>query len=95
MNVALLLQMAADGLGSRVALGARPGGIGFDELLARAQRAATVFEQGPGGRVVLVDLNSEAVPIALFGAAVAGQAFVPVNYRLADDQLRATRARSW
>ena len=36
----------------------------------------------------MVDLNSEAVPIALFGAALAGKPFVPINYRLTDEQLR-------
>ena len=32
-------------------------------------------------------MNSEAVPIALFGAALAGLPFAPLNYRLTDDQL--------
>src|SRR3546814_15566933 len=36
----------------------------------------------------MIDLNSEAVPIALFGAALANKAFVPINYRLTDEQLR-------
>ena len=43
---------------------------------------------------MLVDLNSEAVPLALFGAALAGKPFVPVNYRLADDQLQAILERT-
>jgi len=38
----------------------------------------------------MVDLNSGVVPIDLYGAALAGVPFVPVNYRLTDDQ----RARS-
>ena len=33
--------------------------------------------------------SSPALPVALFGAAWAGLPFVPVNYRLADDRLRA------
>ena len=41
----------------------------------------------------MVDVNSEAVPIALFGAALAGIPFAPVNYRLADDQLTAVLRR--
>jgi acyl-CoA synthetase (AMP-forming)/AMP-acid ligase II len=43
---------------------------------------------------VLADVNSEAVPIALFGAALAGKPFVPVNYRLTDTQLRAIVERT-
>ena len=51
------------------------------ELALRARRAGTLFAEGPGERVALVDLNSEAVPIALFGASLAGKPFVPINYR--------------
>jgi fatty-acyl-CoA synthase len=84
----MLLQMAADGMGERIALGPRPGGVTLAELAARAGRVATVFAGRPGERVAFVDLNSDAVPVALFGAALAGKPFVPINYRLTDDQLR-------
>jgi acyl-CoA synthetase (AMP-forming)/AMP-acid ligase II len=47
-----------------------------------------------GGHVVVVDENSLAVPIGLYGAAIAGKPFVPVNYRLADDRLRAIVERT-
>ena len=33
------------------------------------------------------------MPLALFGAAIAGRPFVPLNYRLADDALRAVLTR--
>src|SRR4051812_1960913 len=84
----MLLQMAADGMGERVALGSRAQGVTASELAARAGRAGTALAERPGDRVALVDLNSEAVPIALFGAALANKPFVPINYRLADEQLR-------
>jgi len=88
MHLTMLLQMAAEGAGDRIAIGSRADGITMAGLAERAQRAGTVFTERPGERVVLVDLNSEAVPIALFGAALAGKPFVPVNYRLTDEQLR-------
>ncbi|HET6949212.1 MAG TPA: AMP-binding protein [Acidimicrobiales bacterium] len=88
MHLGMLLQMAADGMGTRLVLGSRAGGVTMSELAERARRAGTVFAGRPGERVALVDLNSDAVPIALFGAALAGKPFVPINYRLADDQLR-------
>ena len=94
MHLGMLLQMAADGMGERVAFGSRTAGVTMAELAERAQRAGTVFAGRPGQRVVLVDLNSEAVPIALFGAGLAGKPFVPVNYRLTDDQLRALVRRT-
>jgi fatty-acyl-CoA synthase len=88
MHLGMLLQMAASGMSERIAVGSRAAGISMSELAGRAGRAGTVFAGRPGERVALVDLNSEAVPIALFGAALAGKPFVPINYRLADAQLR-------
>ena len=88
MHVGMLLQMAADGMGERIALGPVADGTTMAELAARARRAGTVLAELPGERVAMVDLNSEAVPIALFGATLAGKPFVPINYRLTDEQLR-------
>ena len=89
MHVGLLLQMAADGMGDRIALGSRADGITMAQMATQARRAGTILSGMPGARVALVDLNSEAVPIyALFGSALAGKPFVPINYRLSDEQLR-------
>jgi acyl-CoA synthetase (AMP-forming)/AMP-acid ligase II len=90
----MLLQMAADGMGDRMAIGSRDAGVTVAELAERALRAGTVLARLPGERVAVVDLNSAAVPLALFGAALADKPFVPINYRLADDQLRALVART-
>ena len=80
--------MAADGMGDRIAVGSRTDGLTIAELASRARRAGTLLAEAPGERVALVDVNSEAVPIALFGATLAGKPFVPINYRLTDEQLR-------
>jgi acyl-CoA synthetase (AMP-forming)/AMP-acid ligase II len=90
----MILEMAADSLGDRVAIGSLDGGMTFGELGHRARRAGTLLAAAPGANVVLIDENSAAVPIALFGAAIAGKPFVPVSYRLADEQLRAILARA-
>lgn len=94
MHVGMILEMAADSLGDRVAFGSRDGGLTFAELGHRARRAGTWLACVPGANVVLVDENSLAVPLALFGAAIAGKPFVPINYRLADDVLRAIVQRA-
>src|SRR5438552_6518437 len=94
MNLAMLLEMAADGFGDRVAIGELDHGLTYRRLLDHARSAASLFQQHGAERVVVVDVNSEAVPVALFGAALAGVAFVPVNYRLADDRLRDVLART-
>jgi len=93
MNIAMLLEMAAEGADDRVVVGSRPGGLTASELLAAAQRAAAMFTELGAAHVGMVDLNSEAVPIAMFGAALAGVPFAPVNYRLTDDKLASILQR--
>src|SRR4030081_851908 len=88
MNLAMLLEMAADGLGDRIAVGDLKDGLSYRTLLDRARRIGALLADRAVDPVVLVDVNAEAVPITLFGAAIAGKPFVPVNYRLADDRLR-------
>ncbi|MGH8997826.1 MAG: class I adenylate-forming enzyme family protein [Acidimicrobiia bacterium] len=94
MNVPMLAEMAADSLGDRVAVGRRGAGWTYDDLYSSARRAATVITAEGAERVVLVDVNSEAVPLLLFGSGIAGVPFVPVNYRLPDAQLCAILART-
>jgi acyl-CoA synthetase (AMP-forming)/AMP-acid ligase II len=93
MNLGMLLDMAADGHADRIALGGRRDGVGFAELRRRARRVAALLAGCPGERVGLVDLNSDAVPLALLGAGLAGKPFAPVNYRLADAALAAILRR--
>jgi fatty-acyl-CoA synthase len=87
VHVGMILEMAAEGLGDRVAVGPMVGGVSFARLGCLARRAGTLLGEAPGGNVVVVDENTLAVPVALFGSAIAGKPFVPVNYRLADDRL--------
>lgn len=93
MNVSILLEMAADAMADRVAVGSRSAGLSYGQLLERAGSTAAWLKEQPGRHVGLVDRNSEAVPILLFGAAIARRSLVPVNYRLADEQLRSIVAR--
>ncbi len=88
MHLALLLEMAAEGFADRTVLGTRADGMTAAELATAAQHLGAFFADQPGERIGLVDLNSDALPLALFGAALAGKPFVPMNYRLTDDQLR-------
>ncbi|MEY2397084.1 MAG: hypothetical protein QOJ00_258 [Actinomycetota bacterium] len=94
MHVGMIIEMASDNLADRVALGSRDGGITFGELGRRARRAGTYLAEHACSTVVLIDENSLAVPVALYGAAIAGKPFAPVNYRLADAKLRAIVART-
>lgn len=96
MHLGMIVEMIGDGLSDRIAVGSSSGGDAwtFAELSMRAKRAGTWLLNAPGDRVVLIDLNSEAVPLALFASALAGKPFVPVNYRLTDQQLRQIVART-
>jgi acyl-CoA synthetase (AMP-forming)/AMP-acid ligase II len=89
MNISMLAEMAADGGGDRIAVG----DLTYAALLDRARRAAGWLSTQDVRAVALVDVNSEAFPIALWGAAMAGLPFAPVNYRWDDDQLRKALGR--
>jgi fatty-acyl-CoA synthase len=94
MNTPMLLEMAADGMGDRVALGSARDGLTYAGLLDRARRVAAVVAEAGAERLVFVAQNSALLPALLFGSGLAGVPFVPVNYRLADGQLRAILART-
>jgi len=89
VNIAMLLEMAADGMGDRVAVGSGAGGVTYAELLDRSRRVAALVKESGVERVGLVGANSDHVPILLFGSAMASVPFAPLNFRLADDRLRA------
>ncbi len=89
----MLLDMAAQAAPARVAVGDRASGLTFGGLLLRARRFAALLRQHGSAHAVLLGLNSEAVPVLLFGSALAGVPFVPLNYRLDDDRLRSVADR--
>ena len=89
----MLLEMAAEGDPGRVVLGPHDGGISTAELLERARRAAVYFEKSGADVVGYFGLNSDVLPVALFGAALAGVPFSPINYRAPDEQLRGILGR--
>lgn len=87
MNIALILQMAADTLPDRIGLVCDSKRWSYGELFDAAKGAAELFVANNCQHVALLDESSEAAPIALFGAALAGIPYVPLNYRLADADL--------
>jgi fatty-acyl-CoA synthase len=88
MNISMILDMAADGFGSRVAVGPRQGGLTYAVVREQAQRVAAALTAHSVERLVLAGVNTDALPVLLFGSAMAGLPFTSVNYRLADDRLR-------
>jgi fatty-acyl-CoA synthase len=92
VNIGMLLEMAAEGLGDRVAIGPRDGGLTYAALRDRATAIAAALEPEPS-TVALLGETSPLVPAALFGAAWAGAAYAPLNFRLPPDARQALLAR--
>src|SRR3990170_9102147 len=88
MRTTLLLDLAADTCGERIAIGPRDAGISFARLRNGARAAAGELETRLATKVAFVGLNGAALPLALFAAGYAGRPFVPLNYRLKDAELR-------
>ncbi|MET0250822.1 MAG: class I adenylate-forming enzyme family protein [Novosphingobium sp.] len=93
MNIAMLLEMAAQAEPDRVGLVCDGRRWTYSELLAAAHGAAEFIRHSDCGHVALLDESSEAAVIALFGAALAGVPYCPLNYRLADPDLGALITR--
>jgi len=93
MNIGMLLELAAEGMPDRVAVGSRVDGVSYRQLLERARCGAAVVRAQGVERVGLVDTNSPTVPLLLYAGALAGVPFTAVNYRLADDRLRSVIER--
>jgi acyl-CoA synthetase (AMP-forming)/AMP-acid ligase II len=93
MNISLFLQMTADTDPDRIALVCDGRRWSYGALYRAAQGAARSIRASKATHVALLDESSEASAIALFGAAIAGIPYVPLNYRLADADLGALLAR--
>jgi acyl-CoA synthetase (AMP-forming)/AMP-acid ligase II len=93
MNISLLLEMAAQAGFDRVALVCDGKRWTYGELEAAARGACELIRASGASHVALLDESSEAAVIALFGAALAGVPYCPLNYRLADADLAALLER--
>jgi len=88
MSIALLLELAAESFGDRVAVEWDDGRLTYAALRERAARAAdTLGDLGPGPIGYLGD-TGPGLPVALFAAAWAGRPFVALNHRLPPASLR-------
>ena len=94
MNIGLLLDMAADGLGDAAALTSPGGSRSYAALRADADKAATWMACFAVDHIAYVGGNLPAFPIALFAAAKLGRPFAPINYRLPDADLRKILGRT-
>lgn len=85
MNILLLLDMVAAGRGDEVVAQSGDDHLTAGQLLVGAWSGAEVA--AGASALAYVGTNGLAFPLGLFAAAAAGVPFVPLNYRLSDDQL--------
>lgn len=99
MNIMMLLEMAASGFGDRIAFtsyntdASSCEQLSYQQLFNAASVAAAQIQASKASRVVVIDISSLALPIALFGSGWAGIPYVPINYRLTEPEIAALLAR--
>ena len=91
----MLLEMAAAGYGDRSAFVDADAGtsITYQELFDAAGTAAKAVLASGASRFAILDVSSLATPVGLFASGWAGIPYVPLNYRLTDDEIDALLAR--
>src|ERR1700694_3871182 len=82
----MVLDMAGEGLGDRVAVGSLDHGISYAEL--RGASAAPMEASGGSGVLAVVEPNGPVIPLAMFSAAWRGHSYAPLNYRLPPSSVR-------
>lgn len=94
MQTSLLLDIAADACEDRIAVGSKADGLTYGSLRNRAQAVGHWLANANTQHAVFIGLNGAAVPVLLFASGLAGLPFVPINYRLSDEDLRKLVART-
>jgi acyl-CoA synthetase (AMP-forming)/AMP-acid ligase II len=80
--------MSASTLDDRPAVTSGSRTLSYAQLDAAARRCAAKFLSMGATGVVYCGTNDVSFPIAVFGAAYAGLPFIPLNYRLGEEQLQ-------
>ena len=95
MNVMMLLEMASGAFPDRPAFtdGERGLTYTYGELFEAARlRAGSIQAQG-ASRMAKLDVSNLGTPLGLFASAWAGVPYVPLNYRLTNEEIAALLKR--
>src|SRR3546814_8241260 len=93
MSILMLLTMAVELDPDRVAVTSGDEQLTYGALLERSLATGELLRRDGADHMALLDLNTTAFPVALFGAAAAGVPLAPLNYRLAEDRLTEAVSR--
>ncbi|MGL3150193.1 class I adenylate-forming enzyme family protein [Microbacterium sp. A82] len=88
MSISVLLSTIAEIAPDRTAIVDGQGALSYAEVQRGAQSLAARAAHDGVEAIAFIGTNSAAVPLLLFASASAGIPFAPLNYRLADEQLR-------
>lgn len=92
MHLSLILDMAADAMGDRVAVSGGGRSLTYADIRDLANRMAGSL--AAQDRLVFLGVNSAVLPVLVFAAGIAGVPFVPLNYRLTDAEVRRLMERA-
>lgn len=88
MSISVLLSTIAEIAPERDAIVDGAGALTYGDVHRDARRLAAQAASVGADCIAFIGTNSAAVPLLVFAAAEAGIPFAPLNYRLADEQLR-------
>lgn len=91
MNIHLILQMAADSMPDREAVVCGSQRVTYQALADAVNALADKLEDTK--KLAYLAETGAAAPVAMFAAALRGIPYVPINYRLAEDQIKALLKR--
>jgi len=85
--------MVADGPDQRILIGSKDDGLTGVTLRRMAFSLAAELRAEGSGPVAFLSGNGPEYAVTLFASSIAGRPFLPLNYRLGDDQLGEILAR--
>jgi acyl-CoA synthetase (AMP-forming)/AMP-acid ligase II len=93
MNLALLLDMAAETYAEREAVSCAGRRLSYQEMRSLAQLTAQRVLARGARCIAFLDANGPAAPVALYAAAYAGVPYAPLNYRLTGAEIGSLLGR--
>jgi long-chain acyl-CoA synthetase len=93
MSIATLLEMAAEAMPDREAVVCGGQRLTYPDLFEQAKAAAGRIKAAGAEFAGYLAVNSPAAPVTLFGAALAGVPYCPINYRLTAEEIGGLLAR--
>ena len=93
LNLVDLLNMVVETAGDRVTVGSKADGYTNNDLKLRSEQGASMLSEHGAKVVIYLAMMHQCFPVAIFASAAAGVPFIPLNYRLSDDQLGALLAK--